>query len=73
MSAAVVIGALRVKKNLYLLFEKDTVNSRYLEVEGTRWNTSRYPYFHISDVQKWVKYQTNNQITQMNMSSDSFS
>ena len=38
-----------------------TVDSRYLEVEGTRWNTSRYPYFDISDVQNWGKYQTNNQ------------
>ena len=28
-----------------------TVNSRYLEVEGTLSNTSRYPYFDISDVQ----------------------
>ena len=30
---------------------QDTVDSRYLEVEGTRWNTSRYPYFDMSDVQ----------------------
>ena len=44
-----------------------TVDSRYLEVVGTRWNTSRYPYFDISDVQNWGKYQTNNQISQMNM------
>ena len=28
----------------------NTVDSRYLEVEGTLWNTSRYPYFDISDV-----------------------
>ena len=28
-----------------------TVDSRYLDVEGTRLNTSRYPYFDISDVQ----------------------
>ena len=45
----------------------NTVNSRYLEVEGTRWNTSRYPYYDIPDVQNWGKYQTNNQISQMNM------
>ena len=44
-----------------------TVDSRYLEVEGTRWNTSRYPYFDISGVQNWGKYQTNNQISHMNM------
>ena len=46
---------------------KNTVDSRYLEVEGTRWNTSKYPYFDISDVQNWGKYQTNNQISHMNM------
>ena len=45
----------------------NTVDSRYLEVEGTLWNTSRYPYFDISDVQNWGKYQSNNQISQMNM------
>ena len=50
----------------YNSFSK-TVDSRYLEVEGTRWNTSRYPYFDKSDVQNWRKYQTNNQISQMNM------
>ena len=44
-----------------------TVDSHYLEVEGTRWNSSRYPYFDISDVQNWGKYQTNNQISHMNM------
>ena len=44
-----------------------TVDSRYLEVEGTLSNTSRYPYFDISDVQNWEKYQSNNQISQMNM------
>ena len=31
--------------------QDNTVDSRYLELEGTRWNTSRYPYFDISDVQ----------------------
>ena len=45
----------------------NTVDSRYLEVEETLWNTSRYPYFDISDVQNWEKYQSNNQILQMNM------
>ena len=44
-----------------------TVDSRYLEVEGTLWNTSRYPYFDISDVQNWGKYHPNNQISQMNI------
>ena len=27
-----------------------TVDSRYLEIEGTLLNTSRYPYFDISDL-----------------------
>ena len=44
-----------------------TVDSCYLEVEGTLWNTSRYPYSDISDVQNWGKYQSNNQISQMNL------
>ena len=30
---------------------KNTVDSRYLEFQGTLWNTSRYPYFDISDLQ----------------------
>ena len=32
-----------------------TVDSRYLEVLGTLWNTSRYPYLDISDLQNWGK------------------
>ena len=28
-----------------------TVDSRYLEVQGTLWNTSRYPYLNTSDLQ----------------------
>ena len=44
-----------------------TVDSRYLEVEGTLSNTSRYPYFDISDLQNREKYQTNNQISQLKM------
>ena len=30
--------------------KKITVDSRYLEIEGTLKNTSRYPYFDISDL-----------------------
>ena len=30
-----------------------TVDSRYLELQGTLWNTSRYPYFDISDLRNW--------------------
>ena len=58
--------------SLYSVGPLDTVDSRYLEVEGTLWNTSRYPYFDISDVQNWGKYQSNNQISQMNRLFDSF-
>ena len=35
----------------------NTVDSRYIEVEGILWNTSRYPYFDISDFQNWGKYK----------------
>ena len=60
-------------KTLYTIKEQAyhytryTVDSRYLEFDWTLWNTSRYPYFDISDVQNWGKYQSNNQISQMNM------
>ena len=33
----------------------NTVDSRYLELQGTLWNTSRYPYFDISDLRNWGK------------------
>ena len=32
-----------------------TVHSRYLEIQWTLWNTSRYPYFEISDLRNWGK------------------
>ena len=32
-----------------------TVDSRYLKLQGTLWNTSRYPYFDISDLRNWGK------------------
>ena len=44
-----------------------TVDSRYLEVEGTLWKYFEISVLHISDVQNWGKYQSNNQISQMNM------
>ena len=34
---------------------ENTVDSRYLEVQGTILNTSRYPYLDISDLQNWKK------------------
>ena len=33
----------------------DTVDSRYLEFQGTLWNTSRYPYLDISVLLNWGK------------------
>ena len=33
----------------------NTVDSRYLEIQGTLLNSSRYPYFDISDLQNWGK------------------
>ena len=35
---------------LYLFLHLYTVDSRYLEIEGTLKNSSRYPYFDISDL-----------------------
>ena len=32
-----------------------TVDSRYLKFQGTLWDTSRYPYLDISDLQNWGK------------------
>ena len=32
-----------------------TVDSRYLEFQGTLWNASRYPYLDISELQNWGK------------------
>ena len=35
---------------MYLFTLAITVDSRYLEIEGTLRNSSRYPYFDISDL-----------------------
>ena len=43
-------------------FLANTVYSRYLELQGTLWNTSRYPYFDISDLQNWVNTNSINHI-----------
>ena len=32
-----------------------TVDSRYLQFQGTHWNTSRYPYLDISELKEWGK------------------
>ena len=47
--------------------ETYTVDSRYLEVQGTLWNTSRYPYLDLPDLQNWGKNKPNNHISKMNM------
>ena len=39
-----------------------TVDSRYLELQGTLWNTSRYPYLDISDLQNWGNNNSINHI-----------
>ena len=44
-----------------------SVDSRYLEFQGTLLNTSRYPYLDISDLQYWRKSESNDHISQMNM------
>ena len=36
--------------NCPLMIVRNTVDSRYLEIEGTLKNSSRYPYFDISDL-----------------------
>ena len=36
-------------------YKKHTVDSRYLEVQRTLWNTSRYPYLDISGLRNWGK------------------
>ena len=64
-----VISLFAVRYMLTAIFHKKqtTVDSHYLEVKRILWNTSRYQYFDISDLQNWGKYQSNNQISQMNM------
>ena len=37
------------------LLKRNTVEYRYLEFQGTVWNTSRYPYLDISALQNWWK------------------
>ena len=39
-----------------------TVDSRYLEFQGTIWTTSIYPYLDISDLQNWGKNNSHNHI-----------
>ena len=61
----------KIRNKYFVSFEKtmitrtliaSTVNSRYLEFQGTLWNTSGYPYFDISDLQHWEKINSINYI-----------
>ena len=40
----------------------NTIDSRYLEFQGTLWNALRYPYLDISELQNWGKNKSNNYI-----------
>ena len=44
-----------------------TVDSHYVEVQATLWNTSKYPYLDISYLQKWEEKKSNNHISQTNI------
>ena len=46
-------GLLDIAGRLHVYF--NTVDSRYLEIQGTLWNTLRYPYFDISDLRNYGK------------------
>ena len=48
-------------------FDSNTVDSCYLEFQGTLWYILRYPYFDISDLQNWGKNNSNNRISQIYM------
>ena len=57
------IGALKSDTDvIFLLQSYNTVDSRYLEFQGTFWNISRYLYFDISDLQNWGKLISINHI-----------
>ena len=47
-----------IYKTIYL----NIVDSRYLEFQRTLWNTSRYPYLDISDLQNLGKNESNSHI-----------
>ena len=51
-------------KSIFQRFQ-NTVDSRYLEFQGTLWNTSRYPYLDIPDLQNLGKNNSNNHIWQI--------
>ena len=47
---------------IFYLTYSSTIDSRYLEFQGTLRNTSRYPYLDISDLQNWGKNNSHNHI-----------
>ena len=55
----------RVKRGISSCHHNYTVDSRYLEVQGTLWNISRFPYIDISDMQNLVKSKSNSHISQL--------
>ena len=57
---------------IYLTLMEFTVDSRYIEVQETLWNTSRYPYLNISQFAELRKNESNNHISQVNMQFDSW-
>ena len=52
----------RRKELIFYYILSHTVDTRYLEFHGTLWNSSRYPYFDISDLQNWGKTNSINHI-----------
>ena len=52
----------RLKYQMKIIDIFIAVDSRYLKFQGTVWNTSRYPYFDISDLQNWGKTNSINHI-----------
>ena len=62
-ASVVQMNTLHIKSKAFSISaQKHTVDSRYLEFQGTLWNTSRYPYLDISDLQNWGKNNSNNHI-----------
>ena len=48
--------------HLHIHSNQNIVDYRYLEFQGTLWNTSRYPYLDILDLQNWGRNNSNNRI-----------
>ena len=59
--AQILLTKFRVRLPLFRI-SKNTVDFRYLEFQGTLWNTWRYPNFDVSDLQNWRKTNSINHI-----------